>query len=125
MTIILNGVLLKKMMMGDGEVVPVLILGEKHLLAAPVGSEHSYKDVGVSTCVLCVTCDRRHFINHLRKRDDDILSAHLRASGAARQVKRHTFRMILMVVASRMLKTRAVRPSPRSLANQHLHVKLY
>ncbi len=52
-----------------GELVPVLVFGEEHLLHAAVGSKHGYEDVGVRSCILSVTGDHRHLINHLNNQN--------------------------------------------------------
>lgn len=49
----------------DGESVPVLVLQKEHLLRAPIGSEHGYENVSVGSCILSVTRDDRHLVNHL------------------------------------------------------------
>lgn len=46
---------------------PILIFGQKHFLCAPIGSEHGQENVGISSCILNVTCGNRDWINNLKK----------------------------------------------------------
>lgn len=102
------------------------MFGEEHLLHAPVGPKHGYEDVGVRSCILSVTGDHRHLINHLNNSQNMSPTVYTQTAADSSHLESvWTFRMMLMVVASSMFKTLAVRPSPLSLASQHLHRKLY